>query len=160
LSLSSLVLSEQIPLSSVLKRDEFSILIPPGPDSYFFSIPIPSVIIFFNPDPECYNYNIYNQRNVMIGKKCFSMSIYGFQNLFLILHIIIFLPRKMIQHSGSRSNLGPDLSRNFQSRSRPESKFPIPIPPGPDLSRNFRSRHGSGYPDSGSGSRFRTLFLR
>ena len=33
-------------MTSVLKRDEFSIPIPPGPESYFFS----------NPHPECYYY--------------------------------------------------------------------------------------------------------
>jgi hypothetical protein len=43
------------------------------------------------------------------------------------------LPRKMFKHSGSRSNPDP-------ARSRPKLKFPILIPPGPDLSRNFQSR--------------------
>jgi hypothetical protein len=51
----------------------------------------------------------------MIVEKCFSMSIYGFQNLFLILHIIICYHGKCL----NTRDPGPDLSRNFQSRSRP-----------------------------------------
>jgi hypothetical protein len=55
----------------------------------------------------------------MIVHKCFSKSIYGFQILFLILHIIIF------HHEKCLNTRDPDQ---------------IPIPPGPDLSRNFQSR--------------------
>ena len=65
----------------------------------------------------------------MIGQKCFSMSIYGFQNLFLILHIIIY------HHGTCLNNRDPDqiqIPTKFLNTGR----------------RDF---------DPDSGSRFRTL---
>jgi hypothetical protein len=61
----------------------------------------------------------------MIGQKFFSMSIYGFQNLFLRLNIIIF-------HHGKCLN------------TRDPDQIPIPVPtsveisnPDPDSSRDI-----------------------